>query len=429
MTRVYAAFVGCKVSQADSEAALAALVAAGHTPVTSRDEADLCLLLSCCVTAEAERKSRQAARRLAGEGRRVIVAGCAAALRPGQFAGERIEVLGDRPWTALATGTHGSAVRGGGNSGVVEAPSSPMSDRRRTRTRLTLKVQDGCEQRCTYCTVCLARGPLWSRPLVEVLAAARAGLAGGCGEVVLSGINLGMYRDPQSGAGLPELIECLTALDELVRLRLSSLEPVHLQPDLFAALAHAKVARHLHVPLQSADDSVLAGMGRPYTFAEYSAAIAALRRRLPGLLLSTDVIIGFPTEDEAAFERTLAVISAVAPAPLAGPGGRLFGRVHLFTYSSRPGTAAAALTPLPADVVKGRMQAALAVARSAAHAASLAAVGQPAEVLVEERRDGFWRGYSSTYLRYYLQGEAHGGQLVSAVATGEYNDGLKGFLV
>jgi threonylcarbamoyladenosine tRNA methylthiotransferase MtaB len=203
----------------------------------------------------------------------------------------------------------------------------------------------------------------------------------------------------------------------------------HVPPDLFAALAHTKVARHLHVPLQSADDGVLAAMGRPYTFAEYSAAIAALRRRLPGLLLSTDVIVGFPTEDEAAFARTLAAISAAASPALAGPGGRLFGRVHLFTYSSRPGTAAAELTPLPADVVKGRMQAALAAARSAAHAAALAAVGQPAEVLVEERRDGFWRGYSSSYLRYYLQGEARSGQLVSAVASGEYNDGLKGFLV
>lgn len=426
MSRIYAAFVGCKVSQADSEAALAAFVAAGHTPVTSRDEADICLLLSCCVTAEAERKSRQAARRLAGEGRRVVVAGCAAALRPEQFTGDGFEVVGDRSWTALAAEADG--VVGGGEDSFVETPSSRLGGRRRGRTRLMLKVQDGCEQRCTYCTVCLARGPLWSRPLTDVLAAARAGLADGCGEVVLSGINLGTYRDPQSGAGLPELIERLTALDELVRLRLSSLEPVHLRPDLFAALAHAKVARHLHVPLQSADDGVLAAMGRPYTFADYSAAIVALRRRLPGLLLSTDVIIGFPTEDEAAFERTLAAISAVVPAPLAGPGGRLFGRVHLFTYSSRPGTAAAGLRPLPTDVVKRRMRAALAAARSAARAASLAAVGQPAEVLVEERRDGFWRGYSSTYLRYYLQGEAHGGQLVSTVATGEYNDGLKGFL-
>ena len=435
MTRVYAAFVGCKVSQADSEAALAALNAAGHTPVDSRDEADLCLVLSCCVTAEAERKSRQLARRLAGAGRRVVVGGCAAVLRPEQFVGAGIETLAGREWNDLAPASAEEEP-----AGAVEIPAAarPLvarptthaaSARRGGRTRMTLKIQDGCDQRCTYCAVRLVRGPLWSRPLAEVLDAARAGLAGGCGEVVLSGVNLGSYRDPQSGAGLPELVQRLTALDELVRLRLSSLEPLHLRPELFAALGHAKVARHLHVPLQSADDGVLAAMGRPYTFAEYGAAVANLRRRLPGLLLSTDVIAGFPAEDEAAFGRTLAAVGDAAPAALAGPGGSLFGRVHLFAYSPRPGTAAAALGHLPAEVVKGRMQAALAAASAAAHAALAAALGEPAEVLVEEHRDGLWRGYSSSYVRYYLQGEARPGQLVRAVATCEHGDGVRGYLV
>ena len=439
MTRVYSAFVGCKVSQADSEAALAALVAAGHTPVDNRDEADLCLVLSCCVTAEAERKSRQLARRLAGAGRRVVVGGCAAVLRPEQFAGAGIETLDGRGLKDLAPGGADevsaaarpakAAARSGEISSTVRLATHAASARRGARTRLTLKVQDGCDQRCTYCAVRLVRGPLWSRPLAEVLDAARVGLAGGCGEVVLSGVNLGSYRDPESGAGLPELIQSLTALDELVRLRLSSLEPLHLRPDLFAALGHDKVARHLHVPLQSADDGVLAAMGRPYTFAEYGTAIADLRRSLPGLMLSTDVIVGFPAEDEVAFGRTLAAIGDAAPAALAGPGGRLFGRVHLFAYSPRPGTAAAALGRLPAEIVKGRMQAALAAASTAAHAALAAAQGEPAAVLVEEHRDGLWRGYSSSYLRYYLQGEARAGQLVRAVAVGEHADGVKGYLV
>ena len=123
------------------------------------------------------------------------------------------------------------------------------------------------------------------------------------------------------------------------------------------------------MPLQSADDGVLAAMGRPYTFAEYVAAVAQLRRRLPGLLLSTDVIVGFPTEDEAAFARTLAVLGEPAAPALAGPGGRLFGRVHLFAYSPRPGTAAAHRGSLPPAVVKARMRAAQAAARSAAGAA------------------------------------------------------------
>jgi len=156
-------------------------------------------------------------------------------------------------------------------------------------------------------------------------------------------------------------------------------------------------------------------MRRPTTFAQYSAAVARMQAGLGDCMLSTDVIVGFPAEDEAAFGRTLAALES-------GP----FGRVHVFAYSPRPGTAAAELPPLPAALVKERMGRALAAATAAARAARRAALGRAAEVLIEERRDGLWRGYSSQYIRYYLEGTASPGSLISTVAREEHEDGVKG---
>jgi threonylcarbamoyladenosine tRNA methylthiotransferase MtaB len=167
--------------------------------------------------------------------------------------------------------------------------------------------------------------------------------------------------------------------------------------------------------LQSADDGVLAAMARPYTFAEFVETAARVRRRLGRVMLSTDVIVGFPAEDEAAFGRTLAAIE-----------GGLFGRVHVFAYSARPGTAAAELPPLPAAVVKERRARALAAAATAAAATRRAALGRPAEVLLEDRRDGLKRGYSSEYVRYYVRGHARLGEMVAVAADGEYGDGVVG---
>src|SRR5450759_3610034 len=385
-TRVATAFVGCKVSQADGEQALAELAATGLRPVRVRDGADMVVVHTCCVTAEAERKSRRLVRRVAEDGTRVIVAGCAAALRPEQFDGPGVEVVARPDWAAVAAA---SPADGSPPQGAARPPAA--------RTRFVLKVQDGCSGRCSYCVVRLVRGRPRGTSLRDALAAARAGLARGCGEIVLSGIDLGAWRH-----GEP-------------RLRLSSLEPRHLDERLLEALAHPRVARHLHVPLQSADDAVLAAMRRPYTFARYSSAAARMQARLGDCMLSTDVIVGFPAEDDAAFGRTLAALES-----------GLFGRAHVFAYSPRPGTAAAELPPLPAALVKERLGRALAAAEAAARSARRAAFGRLAEVLVEERREGLWRGYSSEYIRYYLDGAASPGTLVRAVACEEHEDGVKG---
>ena len=419
-TRVAASFVGCKVSQADGEGALAGLAAAGLEPVASRDVADVVVVHTCCVTAEAERKSRRLVRRAASAGKRVVVAGCAATLHPEQFRGDGITVAARPDWAAVAAelasprpggdcAGPADVPRGFGATAGAEAPRATPG----ARTRLVLKVQDGCAGACTYCVVRLVRGAPRSLPLAEALAAARAGLDRGCGEIVLSGIDLGAWRD--GTARLPELVAAVAGLDGLRRVRLSSVEPRHVTPELLDLLAHPRVARHLHVPLQSADDGVLRAMKRPYTAARYRQAVEGLRRAPGGAMLSTDVIVGYPTEDEAAFARTLETLES-----------GLFGRAHVFAYSPRPGTAAAELPPLPAAVVKERMGRALAAAGAAALAARRAALGREAEVLVEERRDGLWRGYSSEYIRYTLRGPARRGELVTAVADELAGDGVRG---
>jgi len=433
--RVHAAFAGCKVSQADSEAVLAGLARRGCRPVADPSHADVQVVLTCGVTAEAERSSRQLARRLAVHGRPVVVAGCAAALRPEQFAEPGLRPVALRPGrvadadavAACVLEAAGASVVSGGHvsdqdlaAAAAADDAGPAADAAvRARTRFTLKAQDGCTGSCAYCAVRLVRGRPWSLAVDEAVERARAGLAAGCGEIVLSGIDVGAYHDPASGDDLAGLVRRLVRLPELRRLRLSSIEPRHITTDLLDALGDPLVARHLHVPLQSADDGVLAAMRRPYTWREYRAAVDEARRRLPGLALSTDLIVGYPTEDEGAFARSLAAI---------GPDG-LFSRVHVFSYSPRAGTAAAALAPLPAATVKRRARLARVAAAAAQRAAASACLGTTAAVLVEEEREGSLRGYSSGYVRYYLTGTAARGRLVDAVGESLYRDGVRGRIV
>ena len=231
--------------------------------------------------------------------------------------------------------------------------------------------------------------------------------------MVLSGIDLGAWRDGR--ARLPELVAAVAELDGLRRVRLSSVEPRHVDAALLDLLAQPRVARHLHVPLQSAHDGVLRDMRRPYSFARYLRAVEGLREVPGGATLGTDVIVGYPTEDEAAFARTLEALQS-----------GLFGRVHVFAYSARPGTAAAGLPPLRPPVVKERMGRALAAAGAAALAARRAALGREAEILVEERRDGLWKGYSSEYVRYSLRGRRTARRPGRAVADEITDDGVAG---
>ncbi|MGZ4354430.1 MAG: MiaB/RimO family radical SAM methylthiotransferase [Gaiellaceae bacterium] len=369
MTTFSVRFLGCKVSQTDAQALRERLLADGHSELA--DAAAVAVVNTCCVTHEAVRKSRKAAARAARTHRQVYVTGCGANLGADAFRGlpANVAVIA-RPSEATPAAVAGDV----GAVGCVQADSGL------DRVRAFVKVQDGCSFSCAFCVVPLVRGASRSRAADAVLAEARKRVAQGHREIVLTGINLGCYRDRAAGYRLPRLIRELGALPGLEWLRLSSIEVNHVDDALVAALRETPaVARHLHVPLQSGDDEVLRAMGRRY-------AVSTFRRRLEPLAdfnLTTDVIVGFPAEDERAFERTVAVVRAAR-----------MTKVHVFPYSPRPGTRTAAADTVPATVKRERS----ARLRAASHEACLARwrskVGADDRVLVDRPGRGYGDDYS-----------------------------------
>ena len=307
-------FLGCKVSHADVQAVREALLADGHRERDDVD-ADIAVISGCCVTNEALAKSRKAAARAARTHGRVYLTGCAANLPHASLAG-----LADAV-TVVARRSEETAAFVAGDVGAI---ACVQADARLDRVRAFVKIQDGCSFSCNFCVIPLVRGSSRSRSADAVLREIRRRVDQGHKEVVLTGINLGCFRDRAAGYDLPRLVREAGAVPGLARLRLSSIEINHVEEKLVAALRETPTAsRHLHVPLQSGDDGVLRAMQRRYDTATY------LRRLEPlgDFNLTTDVIVGFPAEDEAAFARTLDLVER------AGISG-----VHVFPYSPRPGT-------------------------------------------------------------------------------------------
>lgn len=386
-------FLGCKVSFADQQAIRERLIADGHLEVDG--DGDLAVVNSCCVTHEAVSKSRQAASRAARSHTTVYVTGCAANLPDGAFAGlpKNVVVVGGRSEAAAA------AV-----AGDVGAIGCVNADHGLDRVRAFVKIQDGCSFSCAFCVIPLVRGGTRSRTAPAVLAEIRRRAAQGHREIILTGVNLGCFRDCEAGYTLARLVREAGAIEGVERLRLSSIEINHVTDDLVAALRETPtVSRHLHVPLQSGDDAVLAAMGRRYRIAEYLARLAPLR----DFNLTTDVIVGFPTEDQAAFGRTL---DAVAWAGAT--------KVHVFPYSPRPGTRTAADDPVPGQVKRERSARLRAASDAACRARWLQRVGSEDTVLVD--RPGL--GYADDYTPWLV--DAQIGSFVRARATGVSDQGV-----
>jgi threonylcarbamoyladenosine tRNA methylthiotransferase MtaB len=367
-------FLGCKVSHDDAHQVREALVRDGH--VERDGAADVAVVNGCCVTHEAVRKSRQAVTRAARTHARVYVTGCAANL-DGAFAGmpDNVSVVARRSEETPAF-----------VAGDVGAIGCVRGEARLERVRAFVKVQDGCSFSCNFCVVPLVRGASRSRPAGAVLAEVQRRVAQGHREVVLTGINLGCYRDRAAGYTLARLIRAAGATPGLARLRLSSIEVNHVNDELVRALRETPtVGHHLHVPLQSGDDRVLHAMARRYSADTYLGRLAPLA----GFNFTTDVIVGFPGEDERAFERTLALIEEAG-----------ITKVHVFPYSPRPGTATAARDTVPPRVKKERS----ARLRAASHAACVARwatkVGRDDVVLID--RPG--RGYGDDYSPWLVEG-------------------------
>jgi threonylcarbamoyladenosine tRNA methylthiotransferase MtaB len=425
-------FLGCKVSQADAMLARSALLAAGHAEVPEA-EADLHVINTCCITSEAESKSRQSTRRSLKHADRVIVAGCAVNLNAGQF-GEIDPRVTALPGTADAVAQR---IATEPLDGLATAPADDLnaacadtdhdilwrsagSDRSPGRTRGFVKVQDGCDCHCAYCIIPTVRGQARSRPAGAILDEVARRVADGQPEMVMTGISVGDYRDPERGLELGELMCEVARVPGVRRVRLSSVEVIHVKDSLLRALTdEPKVCPHLHVPMQSGDDAVLRDMGRHYDRAEYLDHIARLRAAAGGRVqinLTTDVIVGFPTEDEAAFERTLDAVDEAG-----------ISRVHVFPYSPRPGTRAAELGDrVPPQEKKRRSQALRGRSEVRSRLHRSAKLGHVQTVLIDKVADSQCSGYTADYTRCYLPaGAGDRGELVRVTARELHADGLR----
>jgi len=385
-------FLGCKVSQTDAQEIRERLVADGHTEAAG---AEVAIVNSCCVTHEAVRKSRHAVSRAARTHARVYVTGCGANLAGDAFADMPANV------TVVSRRSEETPAFIAGDVGAI---GCVQADARLDRVRAFVKVQDGCSFSCNFCVVPLVRGRSRSRTATAVLAEVRRRVAQGHREVVLTDINLGCYRDRAAGYTLARLVREAGATPGLARLRLSSIEVNHVGPELVTALRETPtLARHLHVPLQSGDDRILRAMARRYTSETFL-------RRLEGLEdfnLTSDVIVGFPGEDDLAFRRTERVLRAAGVT-----------KVHVFPYSPRPGTQTEATDDVPSAVKKERGARLRELSHKACVARWRAKLGSEDVVLVD--RPG--RGYGDDYSPWLLDGPV--GALVPVKAAAVSEEGI-----
>jgi threonylcarbamoyladenosine tRNA methylthiotransferase MtaB len=422
-------FLGCKVSQADVTLARNALLAAGHAEVPEA-EADLHVINTCCITSEAESKSRQSTRRSLKHADRVIVAGCAVNLNARRFgeidprvvplvgtADAVADTLAAAPFDVLTTASADDLSAACADTGHDVLWRSAAGTGAQSRTRGFVKVQDGCDCHCAYCIIPTVRGPARSRPVTAILDEVRRRVADGQPEMVMTGISVGDYLDSERGLELGDLMCEVARVPGVERVRLSSVEVIHVKDSLLRALTdEPKVCPHLHVPMQSGDDAVLRDKGRHYDSAEYLDHIARLRRAAPDVNLTTDVIVGFPTEDEAAFERTLTAVDTAQ-----------ISRVHVFPYSPRPGTSAERLgdrvTP-PEKKRRGQVLRGRSEARSRIHRS--AKLGDRQTVLIDKIADSQCSGYTTDYTRCYLPaGAGSRGELVTVTARELQADGIR----
>jgi len=407
--KVYLQSLGCKLNQSELESLACQFARLGHTVVGTAREADLCVLNTCVVTQTAASKSRQAIRRLrrANSDARLAVTGCYAQMWPQEIrelgsvdlivGNEDKEYLVERVEKELGIERQGSA------RAWVQSPDSRLLIPQ-ARTRAFVKIQDGCDNHCTYCIVRVARGRQRSRLRKDVLAEVEARVAVGYQEVVLTGVHIGAYGRDSGGQGdesLWALVEAILMRTNVRRLRLSSIEPWDLDPAWLRLWEDSRLCRHLHLPLQSGCDATLQRMGRNYTASQFAALVEASREAIPGVAITTDVMVGFPGESEAEFSESLRFVEVMG-----------FARTHVFKYSARPGTPAATMPgQVPPLVKKARSWAMMEVGRYSAEAFRRAFLGYTLEVLWERQTRGsesgqkaLWSGLTDNYLRVRTQG-------------------------
>lgn len=419
--------LGCKVNQYETETMEGLFQKAGYRVVSFTEPADVYIVNTCSVTLLGEKKSRQFVRRARRQNEAALIAvtGCYAQLAP--------EVMAALPGVRLVVGTQDrgrivslveeAAIGSGVLQDVVDIMAADTFEdiplfAAPDRTRAFLKIQEGCQNFCTFCIIPYTRGPLRSRALASVRREAEKLVVAGFSEIVLTGIHLGAYgRDLDGSVTLADAARTVLNLEGLQRLRLGSLESVELTPALFSLLREdRRFARHLHLPLQAGSDAVLRGMHRPYDTAGYARLLDRIREEVPGLAISTDIIVGFPGETEDMFQESLAFVRQQG-----------FARIHVFPYSRRPGTPAAARAdqvPMPVRRARGKRMEALAEEMAADYCRKF--VGTAATVLFETRHEAIADGLTDTYIRVYTDAPVALGEMHTIRLMRPYRDGLWG---
>ncbi len=396
--------LGCKVNDCESGSLMEGLSRMGYEVFDELVPADIYILNTCAVTGEAEKKSRQAVarvRRLNPEAQ-VYVLGCAAERAPEAFL--------KKANVCAVTGARqkGKILQLLGKRGVFldedDAAFEEMLPPRRFKSRAFVKVQDGCNNFCSYCIIPYLRGRSRSRKLES---AAAEILQSGAEETVITGIDVSSYND--GGRDLADLLMAVRGAKS--RLRIGSLEVGAVTEKFIAAAKAANLAPHFHLSLQSGAERVLGKMNRHYTKDDYRARVALIRAAFPSAAVTTDIIAGFPAETEEDFAETLAFAEEIG-----------FSQIHCFPYSRRTGTAAAKLADIPPEVKSDRLHRLMALGEKLKKEYESRFSGSVLEIVPEERREGFTQGYSENYIRLYTEEELTQRTKVRAVRP--FKDGL-----
>lgn len=390
--------LGCRVNRVESDSIAQAYLARGGEMVSAA-YAELVVVNTCTVTGEAEKKTRKAIHRAlrANDHARVIVTGCAANVDPEGYSAmdERITVVDKSELLNAAGGDFASSVRVG-----EDFPA-----------RVGVKIQDGCDHACTFCIVHVARGKAWSRPSAEILAEVKALAASGVSEIVMTGIDLGSYLEA-SGHDLCWLLRMLMEEVADCRFRISSIEPISVNDELIALMAgsNGRICRHLHLPLQSGSSKVLAEMERPYDAAYFKSLVTKLRDAMPGISLTTDLMVAFPGETEEDFRESLEMARSSQ-----------FSKIHVFRYSKRAGTPAAKRSDqIPAEVSEHRAKELRELSLELRRSFGESLVGRRELIAVES--DGM--GMSDSFYRVRLDKKYPSGSLIPLRLTSIDGSGI-----
>lgn len=427
--------LGCKVNQADTASMENLFLRSGHQLVSFDGEADVYIINTCVVTNTGQRKSRQTIHRAIRKNPNalIVVTGCypqTAAEEVKAIAGVDM-IIGNQDRAQIVqlveerlahrqTDTLDAVHKLTASTAFEEMAAGDITD----KTRAFLKIQEGCNQFCTYCIIPYARGPLRSRSLESIRTETQRFISAGFKEIVLIGIHLGCYgKENPDGPTLYDAVKTVLDVPGVQRLRLGSLESVEVEPRLLTLMQEdARFCRHLHLPLQSGCDKTLQAMHRPYTTAKFKTLLADIKNRVPDIAITTDVIVGFPGETEADFETTCKFAESCG-----------FSKMHIFPFSARKGTPAEKFAGAVTEAVKKERADILGRIDETMHKAFLQAmVGQTAEVLFEQPAgEDYFEGLTGNYQRVFVKsgGRNLGGEILPVKITAFDGEKLLGEII